>query len=762
MSDETTGENSEMKSERAEAQAAAPGRDRSTGDRHGWRYLLASRVAIVAAVFVAAVFALMMANLIRAHSADPAAPTKIEQLRAELNRQPGKPDVETLQTIRTLDQQLREQYFRTRRFAVQGAFLLLGGLAVLLLSLHYATAYASPGPEPNPDAVEEPILATAYARRSVLVMALVLGGLLVTLAVLARHDAVAEYVEAAEAADLAAEAERERQALIGPQGPPGPQGQAGPAGPPGQPGTPGPPGPAGARGPAGPAGPQGPAGEAGPAGPPGPPGPPGPAGGGETIVQVTEQEQEYQQNWPQFRGPNGSGVAPQGDYPTEWDVESGENVAWSSPVPLPGKSSPIVWDDRVFITGATEDTRQVCSYDASSGVMLWCRTVINELSAMDDPPDVEGDTGYAAPTMATDGERVFASFANGDIAAFDFEGEQLWTRATGPLESMYGHAASLTVYEDRLIVLLDQGEADDDLSRIVALDAEDGHRVWETERETPNSWTTPIVIEHAGEPQIITAADPWVIAYDPENGEEIWRADVLFGDVAPSPIYAGGLVLVCSDGTDLIAIRPDGEGDVTETHVAWRAPGTMPDTSSPVSDGTHVYVVASFGLMSAYRLTDGEQIWEQELPEGMYYASPSIVGDRIWLMNRDGVMHFFATGSEFEHLGSVEMGEAVDATPAFMDGSVFIRGEENLYRIGEPKAEPAEQAEQQPAAEQPEAEPEAEDEDAEQEPAAPSPFDATPAETEETETAQADEQASPLSRRQDGTDEESETKDVDF
>ncbi|MFW5866280.1 MAG: PQQ-binding-like beta-propeller repeat protein, partial [Armatimonadota bacterium] len=736
MSDEIVKDNSRHPAQEA---VTGAGSVEERDPKRSWRYLIATRLAIVAAVFVAAVFGLMVANLIRAHSADPTAPTQIEQLRAELNRQQGRPDLETLETIRSLDQQLREQYFRTRRFAVQGAFMLLGGLALLLLSLRYAAVYASPGPKPNPSAVEEPILATALARRSVLVMAVVLGGLLVTLAVLARHDAVAEYVEAAEAADIAAQAEEERQALIGPQGPPGPQGQQGPAGAPGTPGMPGPPGPPGSSGARGPAGPAGAAGPAGEQGPPGPPGPPGAAGAGGAPAEMSDAEEEYARNWPRFRGPHGSGVAPEGDYPTDWDIESGENVAWSSPVTLPGKSSPLVWNDRVFLTGANEDSRQVYAYDAKSGVMVWMRTVVNALSAEDEPPHVEADTGYAAPTMATDGERVFASFANGDIAAFDFDGEELWTRATGPLENMYGHAASLTVYEDMLIVLLDQGEADDDLSCIMALDVEDGTRIWETERETPNSWSTPIVIEHGGEPQIITAASPWVTAYNPEDGEEIWRADVLFGDVGPSPIYAGGRVITCNDGTDLVAIRPDGKGDVTESHVVWSTPGTMPDTSSPVSDGTHVYVVASFGMMGCYRLTDGEQIWEEELPEGMYYSSPTIVGDRIWLMNRDGVMHFFATGSEFEHLGSESLGEAADATPAFVDDSVFIRGESALYRIGKPKPEPARQ-EQGPA----------DDGDGDGDaPAESSPFDATPAETDGGSTDRTGEQATPPARRKD-------------
>ncbi|MGM0492706.1 MAG: PQQ-binding-like beta-propeller repeat protein, partial [Armatimonadota bacterium] len=292
------------------------------------------------------------------------------------------------------------------------------------------------------------------------------------------------------------------------------------------------------------------------------------------------------------------------------------------------------------------------------------------------------------------------------------------------------------------------------LSRIVALNVEDGSRVWETERETPNSWSTPIVIEHRGEPQIVTAANPWVIAYDPEDGEEIWRADVLFGDVGPSPIYAGGLVIACNDGTDLVAIRPDGEGDVTETHVQWTAPGTMPDTASPVSDGTHVYVVASFGMMSCFRLEDGELVWEEELPDGMYYSSPSIVGDRIWLMNRDGVMHFFATGSEFEHIGSVSMGEPVDATPAFVDGSVFIRGETTLYRIGEPKSEPTDEQQQTPA-----------DDEGDQDPAEGSPFDSSPAETDGDSADRPGEPATePAEREGEDADEEedAESKDVDF
>ncbi|MGD9496289.1 MAG: PQQ-binding-like beta-propeller repeat protein [Armatimonadota bacterium] len=668
-----------------QAQGARP-ETQAEGAGRGIRYLIASRVAIVAAVFCALVFALMVANLVRARTADPAAPVQIEQLKAQINREGASPEL--VQRVRALDEQVRREYFKSRRFAIQGGLMLVGGLATLLVALHFAVVYSATGPTPDPQAVEEPVLSAIASRRSVVAVGLLLGGLLITLAVLARHDAVADYVIAAEKADRAAQAEAERQALIGPPGPPGPQGVPGAPGAPGAPGPAGPPGAPGARGPAGARGAAGPAGPPGPAGPAGPPGPPGPAGVAAAPTQggttpLTALDAQYARNWPRFRGPYGLGQAPSGTYPESWDGESGANIAWKVPVPLPGQSSPIVWDNRVFVTGADERTRQVFAFDAETGKMLWARRVVSDLSADDPAPEVSEDTGYAAPTMATDGQRVFAAFANGDVAAFSFEGDELWVRAMGPLQNMYGHASSLLVYEDTLIVQLDQGEADDELSRLVALDVRDRKRVWETARDVPNSWTTPILIRAGERDQIITAANPWVIAYDAKTGEEIWRADVLAGDVAPSPIFAGGMVIACADGADLVAIRPDGSGDVTQTHVVWRAAGSMPDTASPVSDGTLVYVITSFGYMSAYRLQDGGLVWEHQIQgEGSFYASPVLVGDRLYVLCGDGVMHILATGSEFREIGTARLGEPAFATPAFVEGSIFIRTPEHLYRIG--------------------------------------------------------------------------------
>lgn len=646
------------------------------------RYVIATRVAMIAAIFTALALALMIANLVRARSADPADTTRIEQLRAEINREGATP--ERIQTLRALDDRIRREYARTRRFAVQGAFMLLGGVAVLLLSLHLAAAYAARGPQPNPEAIEEPVLAGIASRRAVITVGVLVAGLLITLAVLSRHDAVAEYVIAAEKAERAAQAEAARQALIGPAGPPGPQGVMGPAGPPGAPGAPGAPGPPGARGPAGPAGPPGPPGPPGPAGPQGPPGPPGPPGvaGTNGVPTATAVDAEYARNWPRFRGPGGLGHAPAGEYPSAWNAESGQNIAWRAHLPLPGNSSPIVWNDRVFVTAADADTRQVLAYDAKTGKLLWARSVVSDLSADDEAPEVSEDTGYAAPTMATDGQSVFASFANGDVAAFDMAGNELWVRALGPIKNMYGHASSLVVYDKTLIVQLDQGEAEDGLSALVALDVRDRKRVWETPRPVGNSWTTPIIIRVGATDQIITAANPWVIAYEAGTGKEIWRAQVLGGEVAASPIYAGGMVIVGNDGAEMVAIRPEGQGDVTDTHVVWRASGSLPDTASPVSDGTYVYVITSFGYMTAFRLQDGQVAWERQLKgTGAFYPSPVLVGDRLYVQGGDGVMHILATGSEFREIATAGVGERVFATPAFVNGNIFIRTEKSLFRI---------------------------------------------------------------------------------
>ena len=672
-------------------------------------YRAALGVSAVGALFVAVVFVLMVVNMVRARLADPADPARIEILKTELLKEPD--NAKLLAELRELDVRLREDYFKSRRFAVEGLYLLVCGIAVCLAALHVVGSYRRGLPKPQAGPRSDPLVAAAMQRRSLAALGLLLGGLLITTAVMARHDSSSAYVKAAQMAaraqGMAGEEEMPSAATPLPTDtlePPAPAESPSPSPAPtvlpsiqpggglGEPAEPDP-------GPQEPSDePKEPADDAddsdsgtdedqpAPAKndePDKPPEPAGAQGDGPTDTSYPTQA-EIARNCPRFRSPVGAGTAPRPEpvsFPRDWDGKTGEGILWRTKIPLRGENSAIVWEGRVFCAGADETQREVYCFDADTGELLWQKPVSNELSAEDEPPEVSEETGYSAPTMATDGRRVFAIFANGDLGAFDLEGKQLWTRSMGRPENVYGHASSLITYPGLVIVQFDQGSAGDELSEIVALDAATGKRVWETPRPVPNSWASPIIIEHKGRKQVITCGDPWVISYDPATGKELWRVNCLTGDVGPSPIYANDLVIVAQDGADLTAIRPDGRGDVTDTHIAWQVFGSMPDTVSPVSDGQLVYVVTSWGLMTCFDAADGKQLWEQDL-EASYNSSPTVVGDLIYLMDTDGVMHIMRCGSEFEEVGRAPLGEEVNATPAFVNGRIYVRGTQHMFCIG--------------------------------------------------------------------------------
>lgn len=403
----------------------------------------------------------------------------------------------------------------------------------------------------------------------------------------------------------------------------------------------------------------------------------------EEARPVYASMEEKRLQWHRFRGPDGAGVSVFTNIPTKWDGETGDGILWRTPVPLPGFNSPVVWDNRVFLSGATDEKQEVYCYDADSGGLLWMGDVPISPAAARARIDPMEDTGYAAPTMATDGRRVYTIFATGDIAAFDFSGRRLWYKNLGVPENAYGYASSLETYKDRVIVQYDQGYGDEGASRLYALDGASGRVVWEVRREVPNSWTSPVVVEIEDDFQLLTLTDPWALANDPADGAEIWRADCLGGDVAPSPIYAGGLVLAIEPYSHLVAIRPTGKGDVTETHIAWTMDEGAPDICCPVSDGEYAYLLESYGLLMCCRLADGEKVYEHDLRDS-FTASPSLVAGQLYLLSMDGVMIIAEAGPEYKELGKNELGEKCHASPAFVDGRIYIRGLENLYCIGEP------------------------------------------------------------------------------
>jgi len=390
--------------------------------------------------------------------------------------------------------------------------------------------------------------------------------------------------------------------------------------------------------------------------------------------------EERLMQWPRFRGPGGAGVSAYTNIPTSWNGKTGENILWKSPVPMSGRNSPVVWKDRIFLTGADPNVRQVYCYDAKSGQLLWKGDVPTVSAAA--KLEIMEDTGYAACTAATDGRRIYAIFPTGDVAAFDFNGRRLWHKNLGVPDSSYGYASSLETYEKLVLVQYDQGDGTEGKSKVIALDGVTGQVAWEAKRTLPNSWATPVVVQVEGKPQLITLADPNMVAYNPATGEEIWRAECLGGDLAPSPIYAGGLVMAIQPYSQLVAVKPTGQGDVTKTHVAWKMEEGGPDICSPVSDGTYVYLLESADLLICCRVETGEKIYEQEI-KGDFRASPSLVGDKLYVLDMKGMMRIFQAGLEFKELGKCELGEECFASPAFADGRIYIRGAANLYCIGQ-------------------------------------------------------------------------------
>ncbi|MFC1582220.1 PQQ-binding-like beta-propeller repeat protein [Planctomycetota bacterium] len=387
-------------------------------------------------------------------------------------------------------------------------------------------------------------------------------------------------------------------------------------------------------------------------------------------------------SWPRFRGPGGSGVAAKGDYPLQWDAASGKNIIWKTPIALKGESSPIVWGDRLFLTGGNADTHEVFCLDTASGKLIWQRSL--KVNPAGDGIKVWKGYSHAPATAVTDGTRVCTIFANGDLACLDFAGKVLWQKFLGPLQNSYGYAASLDRYKDKLIVQLDQKKAKNGTprSKLLALNMASGRTVWETVRPVVDSWSTPGIVKVSKSWQIITAANPYVIGHDAATGKELWRVDCLVGDVAPSPIYAGGLVFAAMESSALTAIRPDGKGNVTATHVAWQVTdGEFPSICSPVSDGKLLFLMPSSGYLICWDIITGKMVWEEDM-EVAVVSSPALVGEHLYVIGEEGEGLVVKAGREFKVTARNNLGEGCKTSPAFVSGRIYLRGERHLFCLG--------------------------------------------------------------------------------
>jgi len=376
-------------------------------------------------------------------------------------------------------------------------------------------------------------------------------------------------------------------------------------------------------------------------------------------------------NYPFFRGEDSHGIAGGKDYPTEWDAETGLNIKWKLPVPGYGKSSPVIWGDKLFLTTANGSNGEVYCIDKNTGDILWTFSASGIQGEPSVLPDMDAEAGLAVSTAAINENSVCAIFANGNLICLDHNGTKKWALNVGTLENVYGYSSSLVIHENTLIL---QHDSNDDLS-IMGFDIGTGRKVWETARRGSPVWSSPVIATFNGKPQVILNGNPAVTAFDPVDGKELWSVDCLAGDVAPSLAVNGTMVYAVTDYQKLAAIKPG-----TGASIVWEDNTYTSDVSSPVANNRILVVATGFGDVACYNAQKGDTVWTHYFME-QFYASPVIADDMVFLLDRSGTTHIVRASDTFELVSVSSLGEPVDCTPAFSDKMIYIRGRDNLYCI---------------------------------------------------------------------------------
>lgn len=577
-------------------------------DTTSLNYRVLQGMGVVAGIFSLIVCALMIANNLSIKRTDPIHSPALLKLKDDLNTDRNNEALR--EEIRELDLLTRRAFFTSQHFNRMAIYMLVGGLVVMVACFKSLEAYKAKFPYPDGRDPKDDLIENAnWARKSVTAAGLVMVGFALILALPWQTTLDEESVAAL----------KEGEAT--------PIGVAAPT-----------------------------ATEAQPAPPP---------------PVVVASRDEMLKNWPSLRGAAAGIVQPE-KVPFDWDGEKGTGVVWKKEIPLPGFSSPIIWKDRLFLSGGDRERRQVYCYDTEKGDLLWTYDVTGIDGSPSEAPKVSADTGYAAATMTTDGTRVFAIFSTGDIVALDFEGKKVWDRNLGVPENPYGHGSSLELHNDVLIVQYDQEEH----SFVAGLDIATGKDRWKTDRKFGPSWASPLVLRTEGVNEVILSADPKVVAYDPTTGKELWNVECLKGgEVAPTPVFAEGKIFVACDYVAVVAIE-------VKTHkVLWKNEDLIPGVSTPIITKGLMFGGLNDGGMFCIDAKTGEELWYEDTDDG-FYASPLLVGDKVYLLDRMGLTHIFETTKEFKSVADRPLGEESVATPAILDGSIYFRGVKHLFRIG--------------------------------------------------------------------------------
>lgn len=392
-------------------------------------------------------------------------------------------------------------------------------------------------------------------------------------------------------------------------------------------------------------------------------------------------------NWPTWRGPTADGIVAEGNPPIIWSET--ENIKWKVKVPGGGSSTPIVWENKMFLTTANpvsqaDDTAyrfNVVCLDRTSGATIWQKTAREAV-----PHEGHHPTGsHASYSPVTDGKFVWASFGSRGIHCYDLDGNHQWSHDLIEMETFrrFGEGSSPALAGDAIVVVADhQGQ-----SKIFAFNKLTGDILWENDRDEVTSWSTPLVIDADGGQQIVTSATNFVRSYDPKTGRIIWQCAGLGRSVIPTPAVGFGKVY-CMGGFQqpaMMAIDLGGTGDLTETEaIAWGKDRNMPDVASPLLYGDQLYIVSQIKPdLSCYNAKTGEPLFERERLEGLaeIYASPVGVAGRVYIAGRKGAVAVLKHTPEFEVLAVNTLDDGFDASPVIIGVELYLKGNEYLYCI---------------------------------------------------------------------------------
>ena len=422
--------------------------------------------------------------------------------------------------------------------------------------------------------------------------------------------------------------------------------------------------------------------------------------GSANVVYFTVPAERAARNWPGFRGPNASGLADGLDLPEKWDGESSAHVEWKTRIPGLGHSSPIFWDDRIFLTTAVSDNAdsifvhgldgridrrtdlsrhsfRVYCLDRRSGAVLWEREASSGVPAI----QRHRKNSYASSTPTTDGERVIAYFGSEGLYAYDFEGALLWKQDLGTVDAGasyddtydWGPASSPVIYQNLVILLVDQQQG---RSFMAAFDVETGEPVWRIGRDVISSFSTPALFEGPDGVELVTNGAEWMHGYDPHTGVELWR---LFGsskNTTPTPVVSGDRVYITSGYRikPIFALRQGGE-------VAWSTESGGSYMTTPIVYRDYLYTCQNNGVLSCYRASSGERVYQKRVASGAFSASPIASDGKLYITSEDGDIYVVRAGPEYQLLQTNRMGEVTMATPAAAEGQLLIRTQHHLFSI---------------------------------------------------------------------------------